>query len=153
MWLRVAAQVVEIFHKGKRVASHLRSFILYKATTDRAHMPPSHQHHSDWSPSRITAWAAKTGPSCALLVEKILESKKHPELGYRSALGVIRLSKCFGEARTEKACKKALAIESPAYRTVQSMLKNNAEEEVIENPPPTTLPCSPENLRGSEYFH
>jgi transposase len=151
MWLRITAQTVEIFHKGKRVSSHLRSFILYKATTERSHMPPSHQHHSDWSPSRITAWAAKTGPSCALLVEKILESKAHPELGYRSALGVIRLSGRFGQARTEKACKKALTIESPAYRTVQSMLKNNAEE--IETPSQDALPISPENLRGPKYFH
>ncbi len=151
MWLRVTAQAIEIFHKGSRVASHLRSFILYKPTTEKAHMPPSHQHHSEWSPSRITAWAAKTGPSCALLVEKILESKKHPELGYRSALGVIRLSSRFGEARTEKACKKALAIESPAYRTVQTMLKNNAEE--IEPPTEEALPFSPENLRGPKYFH
>ena len=154
MWLRATAQTIEIFHKGNRVASHLRSFIHYKATTERSHMPPSHQHHSEWSPARITAWAAKTGPSCALLVEKIIQSKKHPELGFRSALGVIRLSKRFGEARTEKACKKALAIESPAYRTVQSMLKNNAEEEEVnDTPTKTTLPCSPENLRGPKYFH
>jgi transposase len=152
MWLRVTAQTIEIFHKGNRVASHLRSFILYKSTTEKAHMPPSHQNHSEWSPSRITAWAAKTGPSCALLVQKILESKKHPELGYRAALGVIRLASRFGEVRTEKACKKALTIESPAYRTVQTMLKNNAEE-LDEDSTQSALPVSPENLRGQKYFH
>jgi transposase len=153
MWLRVTFQTVEIFHKGNRVASHLRSFNLYKATTEKTHMPPSHQHHSEWSPSRITAWAGKTGPSCALLVEKILESKKHPELGYRAALGVIRLSSRFGELRTEKACKKALAMESPAYRTVQTMLKNNAEDEEVIKTAIQVLPYSPENLRGPKYFH
>ena len=116
-------------------------------------MPPSHQHHNEWSPSRIVSWAAKTGPSCALLIEKILESKKHPELGYRSALGVIRLSSRFGGERTERACKKALAMASPAYRTVQSMLKNNAEDEEPQAPTQTTLPFSPENLRGPKYFH
>lgn len=152
VWLRATAQTVEIFHKGKRVASHLRSFIPHKSTTDSAHMPESHRHHTEWSPSRIIQWAGKNGKNCSELVKKILESKKHPELGYRAALGVIRLGNKFGADRLDKACLKALSIDSPAYRTVQSILKNRTEEEAAEELE-TTLPVSPENLRGPKYYH
>jgi transposase len=150
LWVRATHQAVEIFHKGKRVASHLRSFIPHKATTDSAHMPEEHRRHAEWSPSRILQWAGKSGPHCQDLVQKILESKKHPELGYRSALGVIRLGNRFGADRLEKACLKALSIESPVYRTVQSILKYRTEEKSEET---ATLPISPENIRGPTYYH
>ena len=151
VWIRATLNTVEVFHKGKRVASHVRSCLQYKATTEHEHMPESHRQHAEWTPSRIIHWAAKTGPSCSLLVSKILELKKYPELGYRSALGVIRLGTRFGTDRLEKACAKALSIESPAYRTVKSMLKNRAEETEVENPHP--MPFTPENLRGPGYYH
>lgn len=151
VWLRATVNTVEIFHKGRRVASHLRSFIPYKATTDSTHMPESHRNHLEWSPSRIIQWAGKTGSQCSLLVQKILESKRHPELGYRSALGVIRLGNKYGNDRLEKACAKAIAIDSPVYRTVQSILKTRADEATEEVPTP--LPCTAENVRGSRYYH
>lgn len=153
VWVRVTLQTVEIFHKGTRVASHLRSFIPYKPTTESAHMPLSHQRHVEWPPSRIISWAANTGSGCAKLVEKILEAKKHPELGYRAALGVIRLGRRFGEVRLETACQKALAIGSPAYRTVHSMLKNGAENEPLPRQEVLpSLPVSADNLRGPKYY-
>jgi transposase len=155
LWVRSTAQTVEIFHKGVRVASHVRSFIPYKATTDASHMPPGHQRHVEWTPSRIIQWAAKTGPGCSALVSAILKSKKHPELGYRSALGVIRLGNRFTPARLEKACQKALLMNSPSYRTVQSMLKNRAEEEPLPDTAASSpaVPVSAENLRGPAYYH
>ena len=68
-------------------------------TTDPAHMPESHRRHAGWTPARITEWAAKTGPATAALVAGILESRPHPEQGYRAALGIIRLASRHGAER------------------------------------------------------
>jgi hypothetical protein len=127
----------------------------FKATTNPSHMPVGHQQHSQWTPSRIVQWAKKHGPRCSELVEEILKSKKHPELGYRSALGVIRLANRFTPQRLEKACRKALMMGSPSYRTVNSILKNRVEDEPLPNEVAAeSVPVvSKENLRGSAYYH
>jgi transposase len=157
LWIRATVSTIEIFHRGARVASHLRSYIKYKATTVPEHMPKAHQAHAEWTPSRIIGWAEKFGPLCAQLVSAILESKNHPELGYRAALGVVRMEKKFGPARLEKACGKALALRSPSYRTVHTILSNHAEdipipgqESISKIPPPKN---STDNLRGPHYFN
>jgi transposase len=108
--VRTSAGTVEVFFSSRRVASHLRSFRRYGHTTDRAHMPESHRRHAEWTPSRIVAWAQKTGPAAARLVEEILASRPHPEQGYRSALGIIRLADRYGTARVEAACARALHL-------------------------------------------
>jgi hypothetical protein len=104
--VRSSASTIEVFYSSKRVASHLRSFKRGQFTTDPAHMPESHRRYAQWTPSRIIAWAARTGPSTAKLVESILASRPHPEQGFRSALGIIRLARrcmrrsCWSEVRT-----------------------------------------------------
>ena len=89
--VRVSALTVEIFHRGQRVAAHLCSFVRGAHTTDPAHMPKAHLAHREWSPSRLIAWARTVGPQTAALVEAILASRPHPEQGYRSCLGILRL--------------------------------------------------------------
>ena len=94
--VRLSAATVEVFRHSRRVASHVRSHVRHGHTTDPAHMPESHRRHAEWTPARITEWAAKTGPATAALVAKILESRPHPEQGYRAALGIIRLASRYG---------------------------------------------------------
>ena len=53
---RYTATTVEIFHGGKRVASHVRSSAAYRHTTIHEHMPKSHQAHLEWTPSRLIHW-------------------------------------------------------------------------------------------------
>jgi len=156
LWLRSTLHTIEIFHRGTRVASHLRSYIKHKATTLRDHMPPAHRAHAEWTPSRIISWAAKFGPDCSRLVSAILESKAHPELGYRAALGIIRMESKYGATRLEKACTKALLLRSPSYRTVKTILVNGAEDIPIPgsgDPLTTIVPKSAENIRGPHYFN
>jgi len=86
---RYTSTTVEIFHRGVRVASHVRSFVPYTATTLHQHRPKSHQAHLEWTPSRLINWAATVGPATAKVVQTILESKPHPEAGYRSCLGIL----------------------------------------------------------------
>jgi transposase len=96
--------MVGIFYQGKRVASHARSSRPYTASTNTEHRPKSHQQYLEWTPTRIIEWAGKVGPFTTRLVENILTSKPHPEMGYRSALGVIRLERKYGAERLEAAC-------------------------------------------------
>lgn len=99
--VRLTTNTVELFFKGERIAAHMRSCQKYSHTTKDEHMPVSHQRYSYWTPGRILAWAKKIGPFTEKLVEAILSSRKHPEQGYRSALGVMRLEKSFGALRKE----------------------------------------------------
>ena len=95
--VRSTSGTVEIFYQGKRVASHVRSSQAHVASTNAGHRPKSHQQYLEWTPTRIIEWAGKVGPFTARLVEGILTSKPHPEMGYRSALGVIRLERKYGD--------------------------------------------------------
>jgi transposase len=148
--LRLTATTVEVFHKHRRVASHLRS---YKPghTTDAAHMPESHRRHAEWTPSRIIRWAETQGPSTAGLCKAILESRPHPEQGYRSCLGIIRLAGRYGTERLEAACARALKARALSYRSVESILRHGLESEPLSAPSSRTHRRH-QNLRGPTYY-
>ena len=101
--------MIEVFYSSKRFASHLRSFVRHKYSTDPAHMPESHRRYAQ-DPEQDRHWAAATGPSTAKLIEEILASRPHPEQGFRSALGIIRLADRYGRERLEAACGRALHL-------------------------------------------
>jgi transposase len=149
--LRATARTVEIFLGSKRIASHLRASGQLTYSTQSEHMPRAHQQYLEWTPSRILHWAQTIGRATAELVEKILAERPHPEQGYRSCLGILRLSKRYGQARLEKACARAGACRSYSYRAVESILKKNLEAQPLPQAPQGSLPLH-ENLRGSSYF-
>jgi transposase len=148
---RRTATTVELFCKGRRVASHLRSYRKGGYTTLREHMPPEHQRYLEWTPSRILAWASKTGPRTAELAQRILESRPHPALGYRSCLGLLRLGKAHGPERLEAACTRALVIGAASYKSVKSILKNGLDQEPVHSTP-SQAPLLHDNIRGSAYY-
>jgi transposase len=148
---RITASMVEIFFKGKRVASHPRSTSPGRHTTLSAHMPESHKRYLEWTPSRIIRWAEKTGPSTASLVTEIMERRPHPEQGFRSALGIIRLGRRYSKERLEAACTRALSMKAYSYRSVESILKNNLDgKELPERPSEKCIVH--ENIRGKGYY-
>lgn len=101
--VRATRTLIEIFFAGKRVASHRRGRPLAGHTTAPEHMPSSHRAHMEWSPSRLIDWAGMVGPSTQKMVERILTERLHPEIGYRSCLGILRLEKRFGGVCLEAA--------------------------------------------------
>jgi hypothetical protein len=125
---RLTATTVEVFLNSRRIASHRRLPGRGQASTQPAHMPHAHRAHAEWTPSRLIAWAAKTGPATAQLVSDILASRPHPEQGYRACLGVLRLGKRYGAARLEAACARALHLGAPRYRTVQNILTSGLDQ-------------------------
>jgi transposase len=152
MWARFTAHTVEVFHRGKRVATHVRSSSNRKHTTVREHMPSSHRRHADWTPERIKRLAADIGAKTSPLIEIILREKPHPEQGFRACIGILRHVKTFGAERLEAACDRALEIGARSYTSVTSILKTN-----LDRTPPATATDGPaiqhDNIRGSRYFH
>jgi transposase len=151
MDVRRTARTVEIFHKGRRIVSHVRSYQKGGYTTLKEHMPPDHQRYLEWSPSRILAWAGRTGPKTRDLAETILQSRPHPALGYRACLGLLRLGKHHGSDRLEAACTRALQIGACSYKSVKSILQNGLDRETL-TPTARRSPVLHENIRGPGYY-
>jgi transposase len=148
------ALTVEIFHRGTRIASHQVSRERGRHTTISEHMPKAHREHLEWSPSRMIGWAASIGPQTKRLVEAILADRPHPEMGYRSCLGILRLARRDGNGRLEAACGRALAVGARSYRHVDSILKNGLDRIALSEPTPARQEALlfHENLRGSGYY-
>ena len=149
---RITAHTVEIFHRGKRVASHPKNVAHHRATTVAEHMPSSHRRYRDWTRERIQREAAAIGINSASFVEVLLHSRPHPEQGFRSCVGVLSLVKRYGSDRVEAACERALLIQARSYSSVVSILKNN-----LDRRPPPSAPDQPPlvhaNIRGPGYYH
>jgi transposase len=149
---RVTARVVEVLRRGRRVASHLRNDQAGRHTTDPGHMPKAHRDYVEWTPSRIIAWAGKIGPDCALAVDAIIASRQHPEQGYRSALGIIRLAKGYTDTRVNAACRRAMALDVCAFRSIKSILQTGKDQESVEDIPAGIPAVQHANVRGSGYY-
>jgi len=152
VWVRVAAQTVEVFHRGNRVAVHLRASSDRRHTTIREHMPSSHRRYADWTPERIRRQAGEIGRNTAALVEIIMRERPHPEQGFRASVGIIRLAKSYGRERLEAACGRALEIGARSYTSVNSILKSNldAKRPAVATDGPSIVHS---NIRGPGYFH
>ena len=150
---RFTQSTVEVFFKGQRVASHVRLSGRGRYSTQSEHMPAAHRAHAEWTPSRLISWGEKTGPATGRVVAEILRRFPHPEQGYRSCLGLLRLAKAYGPDRLEAACVRAERLGSPRYRTAKNILASGTdrllfEEETLSTP---SLP-SHENIRGAGYY-
>jgi len=150
--VRATPTTIEIFHKGQRVASHVRGHGREQVFTQREHRPKSHQAHLEWTPLRMVNWAAQIGPNTAKLFEQILAEKPHPEMGYRSCLGIIRLAEEYSSTRMEAAADRAIRTGACRYQSVKSILKNSLDQQPLPEPSPLPLPPSHDNIRGAEYF-
>ena len=150
--IRSSTGTVEVFHKGVRVASHVRSNSPNKATTADEHRPKSHQRHLQWTPSRLVEWGKTVGPLTAELLERILASKPHPEQGFRSCLGIIRLGDKYGKQRVEAVARRALAHGTYSYKSVESMLRRHLDSLPDAAATEPRQPLDHPNIRGSEYF-
>lgn len=142
-----------MLHKGQRVASHARSALAHKHTTLTAHMPKSHQKHLEWTPQRLLNWGEHIGPATGSVIRRLLDDQPHPEMGYRSCLGVFSLARRYGEDRLEAACARALILGSPKRKTIQSILASGLDRHAeLFTPVDIPLPAHA-NVRGSDYYH
>jgi transposase len=150
---RITVNTIEVFNKGERVASHLRSWLKGHHTTLDAHRPEAHRHYGDWSPERFISWAGKIGSATGQVITVILHERRHPEQGYRSCLGILRLAKAYSDARLEAACTRALLLGICRYKSIESILKHGLDSKPVVVEEDSALPQQHENVRGSAYYH
>ena len=151
--VRLTARTVEVLHRGKRVAAHPRNHARGRFTTDPEHRPKSHRAHLEWTPTRLINWGRSIGKSCGELVRNILESRPHPEQGYRSCLGLLSLARRYDKERLEAACARALRSGTRSYISVKSILEHGLDQVRIEDDQTTlALPAAHPNVRGADYY-
>jgi len=148
---RLTRHGVELLLRGQRVAAHARNERRGGYTTVEVHMPAAHRAHLEWTPQRLIDWGQRIGMACGELITRLLQTYKHPEHGYRSCLGLLNLSRRYGEARLEAACERALALGAFRYRHVRDLLANNRDQVPLDAEAEWTSPTHA-NLRGPGYY-
>ena len=150
--VRFTATTIEVLFKNRRVATHARSYQRGAYTTLAEHMPKAHQKYLEWTPSRIMDWAGKNGPNTRNLATCIMDNRKHPEQGFRSCLGIMRLVKQYSSERVEVACTRALFLKAYSYKSVESILKTNMDKQELPKSLSSEKPIIHYNIRGREYY-
>jgi len=151
--VRITARTVEVFAKGERIAAHRRMSGNHGHSTLPEHMPSSHRRYADWTVDRIRQDAALIGQAAAALCELILERKPHPEQGFRSCLGIIRLAKAFGNNRVEAAAARAIDIGAYTYGSVKSILDNKLDRYPAQKRAADGDTIFHANIRGARYYN
>jgi transposase len=150
---RATERTVEIFHRGRRVASHARGVDRRGGhVTDPAHMPSAHRRYAEWTPARMLAAAEAVGPSVAAFCEAVMAARPHPEQGFRTCFGVLSLEKTYGRARLDAACRRGLQIGARSVSSIRSILKTGLDQAFLDLTP-DAQPLRHANIRGQRYFH
>ncbi len=149
---RVTTTTVEVLFKSKRVASHLCQKGTNRYSTQSAHMPKAHRAHLEWTPSRLIHWAQKTGPATEEVVTHILKNRPHPEQGFRTCLGLLRLGKTFGNERLEAASARSIHLRSFSYQTVKNILASGSDRLPLDNEIDSSSTPVHDNVRGPSYY-
>jgi transposase len=149
--VRATAHVVEIFHRNRRVTSHVREYGRRRFITKPEHMPAAHRAHLEWTLSKLVTWGTSIGPPVAELIETILTTRPHPEHGYRACMGLKHLVKRYGGERVSSGCQRALAINGASSSSVHSILKHGLDRvSVVVEAPTQVGPIQHANLLTCE---
>jgi transposase len=150
---RTTARMVEIFHRGQRVAVHMRCFGLAdRHATEPSHMPSSHRYYASWSEARFRRDAGDIGPNALALVDAILTKRRHPEQGFRSCVGILKQLRGVERDKAEAACARAVEIGALSCKSLASILDNKLFTKPRRRPD-AELPLLHANIRGGRYYN
>jgi transposase len=148
---RLTERTVEIFHRGQRVAAHPRRFGGSRHGTLPEHMPSAHRRYAAWNPERFQIEARAIGPNTEALVRCIMSKRQHPEQGFRTCVGVLRLFRKLDAQRAEEISAYALEIGAMNYPSIASIAERRLERKTARHP--DSAPILHVNIRGSQYYH
>jgi transposase len=151
MEVRATQRCVEVLHRGQRVASHARSAHKGKFTTVPEHLPKAYRAHLQWSPERLIHWGLDIGVATGSLVRRMLETRQHPEHGYRACLALLSLAKRYGTPRLEAASLIALELGTTKGSHVRDILANGRDLVKPSTTPEWVSPAHA-NVRGAAYY-
>lgn len=95
----------------------------------------------------------KIGSATLALFEAIMRAKPHPEQGFRSCLGILRLAKEYGVDRLEAACRRGNDIGARSYGSIASILQHGLDRAYAQDKVPDGAPIRHANIRGHDYCH
>ena len=149
---RATVHTIEVFHRGKRVAAHARRYGGPRHGTQAEHMPSAHRRYAEWTPERMQRQARGIGPNTEALIIAVLARRPHPEQGFRTCLGVLRLFRGIDTARAERVSLRAVEIGALSYASVASILKHRLDRPASPQAA-DDAPLLHDNIRGSRYYH
>ena len=148
---RLTERTVEIFHRGQRVAAHVRRYHGPRYATLPEHMPSAHRRYAEWNPERFQRQASTFGPNTEALVLSIMHKRAHPEQGFRTCLGVLKLFDKLDAQRVEAIAAYALEIGALNYPSIASIVEHRIEGKSVRDTGGT--PILHVNIRGPRYYN
>ncbi len=132
---------VEVFVDGQLVKTWAR--IERGRQTDYADYPPEKVAFFMRNPTWCRRRAAELGPAVVEVIDGLLDLNVLHRL--RSAQGVLGLADKHSAARLDAACRRAIEVGDPTYRTVKGILAAGTETITVDTP---TTPAAPAHLHG-----
>ena len=154
--VRATSTTIEILEGNRtRIASHPRRYHGKRYVTDPAHMPESHRKYWEiqrYDGSRYRTWAQQIGENTFEVIDRMLKAFPIEEQAYKSCMGLLQLSKKYSQERLEKACGKAIIMNSYSYTTVSNILKNG--QDLLPTPKKEPDKATPmhDQVRGPGYY-
>jgi hypothetical protein len=141
---RLGPRTVEVFLEGKLIKTHVR--IERGRQTDYADYPSEKIAFFMATPAWCRRQAAELGDSVAEVVAAIMQVNALYRL--RQAQGVVHLADKHGTERLDAACRRAITVGDPTYRTVKGILVAGTEQDGDDRP--ETPPSAPAHLHGPQ---
>jgi hypothetical protein len=138
---RAGERTVEFYVEGKVIKTWAR--VDKGKQTDWADFPPEKVAFFMRTPQWCLKCAGELGENVKALVEGLLEVNALFRL--RQAQGVVRLADKHGAERLDAACRRAIEIGDPEYRTVKGILIAGTENEGAHE---HQAPEAPAHLHG-----
>jgi transposase len=135
--VRRSAEQVEVFVEGEVVKTHRRAE--RGRVTDWADYPPEKVAFFMRTPTWCRRRAFELGDNVVALVGELLQINALHRL--RSAQGVVGLAERHGAERLDAACRRAIEVGDPSYRTVKGILVAGTEAMGAEAPRGAAVPA------------
>lgn len=142
--------MVQLYHQGKKVAAHVRSFKSGGYSTVKDHLCSQHQHYRDRSPDYYRDLASQKSAVLGKYICGLFEQNRYPEQLYKTCDGLLALSRKTDLRTLEKACQLGIDHGEYSYRFIKNVLENHTAFEDYSEPE-KPLP-EHQNLRGKAYY-
>jgi transposase len=149
---RITRSTVECFHKGKRIAIHVRSDGRGHSTIPE-HMPNAHRDYAQWTPERFIRWGRSIGEQTAIATNLIMSKRRHPQQGFRACMGLMSMGRKYSNDRLEAACNRAIVTNCVSYKSIKSILKTGLDQQALPEMQTSQHIPDHDNIRGPGYFH
>lgn len=150
--VRVSQSMVTVFSQGKLIASHVKLPKFGQFHTTPEHMPQKHRDYVDRTATGLQRRAKAIGEATLSVILAQQGQKHHPEITYRSCLGILRLAQDYSPTQLEAACTQGLEVRLTSWRGIHGLIKANLNQALKSAKTPTPDPPSHENIRGTPYY-